>query len=215
MNIHPIKAKYRQMVNDNELETYEPEFIKIYKENFGKDYKRHIYNYFVDNKLLPEKHHFIQLVNILVLFYGAHGTYSSDIIQKDVSIFTKDLEDAGYYLTEEDALFCTRYNIFLKDFKIVDKKGKSYDRLCMTIATMLIDGMDVPDYIIENLDNDLITSYHKIKTIMTVTQMKDMFTKYNIIPNYNHRMIFSNNKIARKVDKNRIIKYFTKKGIDI
>jgi hypothetical protein len=50
---------------------------------------------------------------------------------------------------------------------------------------------------------------------MTVTQMKDMFTKYNIIPNYNHRMIFSNNKIARKVDKNRIIKYFTKKGIDI
>jgi hypothetical protein len=217
-----ITHRAQWLNNTNKLKEYDTEMVSIYKNHFGKDYNKHFSKYMDKNKIYAQETHFIQIVDFLVLYYYDKcitniATYNMDMM----SIMT-ELSDMGYCFTENEAIYCIRYAFCIPHFKIIDKNSDSYKELlqlvyeCFTKQSMYKKyGSRIDIIFIDNFDDMLLKSYKMIRECHTITDIKDLLHRLDVIPTITH---FNLIIATRSVDysyKKPIINFFKCYNIDV
>lgn len=211
-----IMKRAQYLRKSGALNSFDKNLVKIYKNNFGRDYSEHISNYFDRDKINITYNHFCQIIDLLVLFYDEHTIYKESVYAGDMNLFMRELEECGYYFNEDDVMYCIQYRFYIPNFKIFDTNTNTYKKLKEAVSEDIINDGKFPHNYVKSIDDPLIQSYSEIKDCKTVSQLKDMFKNWGVKPNENHLYIFHNNiKKRRGNDYKKIINFFNKHNIHI
>ena len=200
-----IERDAKKIIIENKIEKYE-ECIKDICSNFGKKWNKNIMEYFNKNKVLPSDIHFEQFINMLIIFYYSNKSFKFDTISKDIGIFFTEFSNVGYYFTENEALFCLYYGMFLPNFR-VDINSKNYIKLINELKHVIIYGfLDVPDHYIDIINNNELHGLKLIQNGVNITQLKKIFIKNK--PTRDHYLAFKNSRMYYRSSKRDIIRFF-------
>lgn len=214
-NIH-ARATWLKLTN--KLSTYDQTFVNIYTNNFGKNYCNHISKYLDENKICANEDHFIQIIDLLVLYYDTTHNTNIGVYINDIAHFMTELSDMGYHFTENDALYCIMYGFILPSFKVIDKTGDAYIELKNIVNYYLEDdsqfsaiGNKIPDKYMRSFDDPVFDSYVKVRNCKTIHKLSDLI-RGQTTPNKIHLKI-ANTNTNIKPHSQRINVIFRKYGI--